>query len=416
MSGTVYQRTDCRVCGNKELDPVFSLLPSPIGDAYVLSEHRNLHQPTYLLDWCICHNCGLVQLVNVIDPSLLYDSYIYVTANSPGLDAHFLNYAREVSAKCQLNDGALVLDIGSNDGTLLKQFKLLGKSVVGVDPATNIAAAATACGINTVSGFFSPALAKNIVTEYGHPDLITANNVFANIDDLWSWVEGIEVLLGPKGIFTFESFYLADVLNNLVFDFLYHEHLSAFSAKPVKHLFARFGLELIAIQKIPTKGGSLRYFVQRAGGPLNDDGSVARTLLEEEVGGVYQKSTYDKFSFRVNSLKKPTLDLLSTAKRDGKVIAGFGASVTATTLIYHFELGPYLDFLVDDNPVKQGRYSPGLHLPVYSAESLVDKSPDIIIILAWRFAEQIMNSYKAYIDKGGVFLIPVPEFKLVSNA
>jgi hypothetical protein len=213
----------------------------------------------------------------------------------------------------------------------------------------------------------------------------------------------------------FESYYLADLVQNMVFDFIYHEHLSAFSVKPVQALFNRFDLELVSVQRVPTKGGSLRYFVQRRDGPLANDGSVAEMRIHEDKMGLYQKKTYSAFAENINGLKKATGKFLAQARQEGKTIAGFGASITGTTLIYHFEIGGYLEYLVDDNSAKQGRYSPGLHLPVLSSQALYERKPDIVVVLAWRYAEPFIKKNQAFLENGGCFVIPVPEFKVVAH-
>jgi hypothetical protein len=392
---------------------VFQLEPSPIGDAYVTADKRDVPQPSYPIDLFMCRRCGLAQLIDVIDPNILYGDYIYVTASSLGLAEHFGGYAETVITRAKLAPGSLVVDLGSNDGTLLKQFKARGMNVLGVEPASHIAAQATVEGVRTIDKFFTPKVANQMVADFGHAKVITANNVFANIDDLKTWVDGIDELLAEDGVFVCESYYLADVLQNCVFDFIYHEHLSAFSVRPIQALFERAGLELAAVQRVPTKGGSLRYFVQRPGGPIENDDSVGELLAFENRIGLYRKETYSSFADKVNELRDKTRSLLAKLKSDGKSIAGFGASITGTTLIYHFGIGEFLDFLADDNPAKQGRFSPGLHLPVLPSSSLYERRPDFVVVLAWRFEHAIVPKNKAYLEQGGHFIVPVPELKVV---
>ena len=413
MANVIHRRSDCRACGSRDLELVFSLKPSPIGDAYVTQERVNVPQPSYPIDLHMCRRCGFAQILDVIDPEILYGEYIYVTASSVGLPEHFISYADSVISRCKLKPGSLVVDVGSNDGTLLKCFQKQGMKVLGVEPASHIAAQATAAGVRTLDKFFSPALAKEIIAEQGNAHVITSNNVFANIDDLATWVSAVNVLLASDGVYVFESFYLADVVRNMVFDFIYHEHLSAFSVKPIKMLFESAGLELAAVQHVPTKGGSLRYFVQRPGGPLANDGSVAEFLALEEGMGLYKKETYVAFAEKINRLKEKTREFLIQARKEGKSVVGFGASITGTTLIYHFEIGEYLDYLVDDNLAKQGRYSPGLHLPVFPTTMLSERKPDYVLVLAWRFAEIFIEKNIDYIKNGGCIVIPVPEFRIV---
>ena len=415
MNNVIHRRSTCRGCLGHDLTMILSLKPSPIGDAYVTSEEINVEQPSYPIDLFMCKACGLAQLLDVIDPDVLYGEYIYVTASSTGLSDHFKNYADSVLKRCKLKKDSLVVDLGSNDGTLLSYFKQQGMKVLGVEPASHIAAQATSDGVMTIDDFFSPGLAKKMVSKYGHAKLISANNVFANIDDLMSWVAAVDDLLDIDGVFVFESYYLLDVVQNKVFDFIYHEHLSSFSVRPIKSLFERFGLELVAVERVATKGGSLRYFVQRSNGPLTNDGSVVKMLeLEDEIG-LYRTETFLAYAEKINAVKAQTNIFLEKVKNEGKSVAGYGASITGTTMIYHFEIGDYLDYLIDDNPAKQRRFSPGIHLPVYSSSALYDRKPDYVIILAWRFSRAIINKNKSYIDGGGKFIIPLPEFNLINR-
>jgi hypothetical protein len=219
----------------------------------------------------------------------------------------------------------------------------------------------------------------------------------------------------PDGVFVFESFYLADVIENMVFDFIYHEHLSAFSVAPVQRFFQRMGMQLIDVQRIPTKGGSLRYTIQLAGGPRAVSPSVASMLKFEDCFRLYHPETYKSFLTKIDGFKQLILANLKKLKNEGKKIAGYGASITGTTLIYHFEIGEYLDYLIDDNPAKQGRFSPGLHIPVYPSQIISERNPDYVIILAWRFAKAIMQKNNKYLEHGGKFIVPLPEFKIIDK-
>jgi SAM-dependent methyltransferase len=415
MKSKINRRTTCRMCGSSDLTLVYQLAPTPIGDAYVTAEQLDLPQEKYPIDMFLCHNCGLVQLLDIIEPEVLYGNYIYMSSSSPEMQAHFPKYADEVIERIKPVPEALVVDIGSNDGSLLRHFKKAGLRVLGVEPASEIARTATANGVKTIPGFFTPVLALRIRQEYGPASIITANNVFANIDDLYSLTEGIKSLLAPEGVFIFESFYLADVIENKVFDFIYHEHLSAFSVAPVQSFFQHMGMQLIHVQRIPTKGGSLRYTVQLATGSRGVSPSVESMLDFEERIGLYISEKYKEFLMEIGRLKHITLTNLKKLKSDGHSIAGYGASITGTTLIYHFNIGEYLDYLIDDNPAKQGRFSPGLHIPVYDPKLLYERKPDYVVILAWRFAEQIMRKQQEFLNQGGIFIIPLPEFRIVEH-
>lgn len=229
---SVYRRKTCRGCGSESLELVFALKPSPIGDAYVPQEKIDEEQKQFPIDLFMCKDCGLAQLSDVIDPDVLYGDYIYVTSSSMGLSQHFDEYAGKVIDRVGLSEGDQVVDLGSNDGTLLGSFKRKGLKVLGVEPAGHIASIANESGIPTLSAYFNRGQAREIADRYGKADVITANNVFANIDDLDSWVQGVGLLLADNGVFVFESYYLADLVRNMVFDFIYHEHLTSFSGSP----------------------------------------------------------------------------------------------------------------------------------------------------------------------------------------
>lgn len=416
MEPKIHRRTTCRMCGSTNLTLVYPLAPSPIGDAYVTADQLNTSQELFPIDMFLCRDCGLAQLLDVISPDILYGNYIYTTSSSSEMQEHFPRYAQQVVDKIRPVPDTLVVDIGSNDGTLLQEFKKYGLRVIGVEPASEIAHKATENGVKTFSDFFTPGLARQIRQEYGPAGIITANNVFANVDDLFTLTEGIRDLLAPNGVFVFESFYLADVIENKVFDFVYHEHISAFSVLPVQRFFQKMGMQLIDVQRIPTKGGSIRYTVQLLGGPREISSAVASLLQFEDNFGLYRPETYETFLAQIDELKKSSVACLKKAKEEGKTIAGYGASVTGTTLIYHFDIGEFLDFLVDDNPAKQGRFSPGLHIPVYSSTELYSRKPDYVMILAWRYADQILKKHQDFLKAGGKFIIPVPKFQIIEKS
>lgn len=417
MKDVIVKQSTCRGCKSTALTKVFSLQPTPIGDEYVEGYKLSVEQPLYPIDLYICQSCSLAQLVDVVQPESIYADYIYLTESSTDLSPHFREYAQKVSDKIGLAQGALVVDVGSNDGTLLRCFQSLGYKVAGVEPSGKIAALANSRGQKTYNSYLDSNAATQIVAEQGKADLITSNNVFANVDDLHSWIKAIDVLLAENGVYVFESFYLLDVVRNFVFDFIYHEHLTAFSVKPVVSLFEKFGLQVRSIDWVPTKGGSLRYYITRPGNKLFEgDTSVADFLKQEEDARLYDPATYEKFHNDIMALKAESLKCLDDIKQQGKSIAAFGASITGTTLIYHFELQKYFPYLIDDNVAKQGTFSPGLHLPVYTRNAMRDLKPDYVYILAWRFADKIIANNKAYLEAGGKFIVPIPAFKIVDRA
>jgi SAM-dependent methyltransferase len=408
------RRDDCRLCGAQAWTRVLSLTPTPPANAFVPRAALGRAQPTFPLDVWFCGACGHVQLRDVVDPVLLFADYPYVSGTSPVFVRHFADYAAAVVGRFGLEGGDLVVDIGSNDGTLLAAFKGHGLDVLGIDPAAKIAAAATAAGIETWAGFFSGSLARRIVGERGPARAVTANNVFAHIDDLGGIADAVRALLAPDGVFVFEVSYLRDVYERTLFDTIYHEHLAYHSVAPLTGFFARHDLALFAVERSPSHGGSLRGYVQRRGGPRAADGSVAALVAEERAIGLDRAATLVGFAARIDAIGRELKALIARLKRDGKRLAGYGAPAKATTLMYHFGLGPAeIEFIVDDSPLKQGLYSPGLHVPVVPAAALAARRPDYLVVLAWNFAEPIIAKCRAYAEAGGRFIVPLPTVRVV---
>ncbi len=416
MNHAHHKRSTCRLCGHGELDLVLPLQPSAIADAFVPGEKLGEPQAVYPLDLYLCRACGHAQLLDVLDPRVLFSNYIYETSVSASLKEHFRQYADTVAARQQLSPGALVIDIGSNDGTLLRFFKEKGFAVLGIDPAENIARKATAGGIETLPAFFDSQTARTLRRERGPAAIVTANNVFAHSDAIADMADGIRELLAPDGVFVFEVSYLLDMVRHLVFDWIYHEHLCYHSIRPLAEFFRRHGLELIDVERVATKGGSIRCTVQKAGGPKAIAPVVAQMIAEEKATGLHTREFFDAFFARIEVEKRKLLAVLDEAKARGLTIAGYGASATTTTLMYHFELGPYLEMLFDDDKLRHHLYSPGHHLPVLPGEALEEKRPDVVVVLAWRYAAPIAAKHEAHLKAGGRFLVPLPELREISAA
>lgn len=413
MSADVYRRDTCRLCGGKDLELVLRLTPTPPADDYVPAERLHKVQETYPLDLFLCHECAHAQLLDVVPPEALFGNYIYLTASSPGLVEHFRRYAEQVLTRVGPPKGSLVVDVGSNDGVLLKFFQEGGMRVLGIDPAREIARKATDSGIETLPAFFTSELAHRIKTERGPAAIITANNVFAHADNLADVTEGIRDLLAPSGVFVFEVSYLVDLIQGMVFDYIYHEHLCYHSVKPLDKFFRRHAMELIHVERISTKGGSLRGTAQLAGGPRQVSPSVARLITLEEDLGLHHSEYFKLFATKIDSLKAELGSLLIDLRAEEKTIAGYGASATVTTLTYQFDLGDVMSFIVDDNPSRQGLFSPGFHIPVVAPQALYERKPDYVIILAWRFSDLILKKHQAFLAQGGHFIVPLPKVEVL---
>lgn len=410
MTEDCRRRDTCRLCGGRALNLVLQLTPTPPANAFVGEAAKTAAQACFPLDVYFCDDCAHVQLLDVVDPRLLFENYVYVSGTSPVFVRHFDDYADAVVRRFGTGPGSLVVDVGSNDGTLLKAFKARGMKVLGVDPARDIAARASAAGIETVADFFTPALAADIRRRHGPAALVTANNVFAHADDLAGLRDGVKALIEPDGVFVFEVSYLLDVVEKTLFDTIYHEHLAYHSVKPLKPFFAAGGMAMIAAERVASHGGSLRGMAGIAGGPHAPDGSVESLVGLEEKAGLDRAGTLRAFGERIDGLGRELKRLIAGIKADGKSIAGFGAPAKATTLMHHFGIGPNaIDFIVDDSPLKQGLYTPGLHVPVLPPDALYRRRPDYAIILAWNFAAAIMAKHSAFRQAGGRFIVPLPK-------
>ncbi len=414
--GFFYKKESCRVCGSNNIKEAMKLTPTPPGNNFLSEKDLGLTEETYPLDLYFCEDCHHIQLGHVVEPEFLFqNNYSYVSSTSGVFVEHLSDYADTICDRANLSEKSFVIDIGSNDGTCLNFFKKRNIKVLGVDPAEEVSKIANRNGINTLNEFFNKSLASKIKEQYGEADLITSHNACAHIDDLRGVIDGIDILMGQDSIFVMEVGYFLDVFQNKWFDTIYHEHVDFHTVAPLKKLFEPYGMEIFDVERISPQGGSIRVMVQRKKGKFLIEKNVEDLINLESLIGLDRLETLKLFEKEINSIKIKFKNLLTDLKTSGKSIAAYGAPTKATTLSYHFEIGvDDVNFIVDDNPLKQGLYSPGKHIPVLDSSSLYEMKPDILIILAWNFAEDIMRKHKKYGDEIGTFLIPMPIPKLVN--
>jgi len=410
-----YLRESCRMCGEGSLTKAMSLTPTPPGNDFLTKEELGRDEPVYPLDLYFCEACHHIQLGHVVDPKILYQkNYSYVSATSAYFVNHLKHYAKDMVERFDLKPGDLAVDIGSNDGTCLSFFKDKGMKVVGVDPATEIARKATENGIDTIADFFGYKLAVELRKKYGTAKYITSHNACAHIDNLFDVVKGVEHWLDADGVFVLEVGYFVDVYSNTWFDTVYHEHVDYHTVAPFEQLFNRVGMELISVERISPQGGSIRVMAQKKGGIIKRDDSVDELIALEAKLGLNKAETLHKLNHKISQVRDKLHNLIHSLKADGKSIAGFGAPTKATTLMAHFGLdATVLDFIVDDNPLKQGLFTPITHIPVLSSDALYKMKPDYVLILAWNFAEPIMQMHKKYSEQVGQFILPMPNPEIV---
>lgn len=405
-------RTGCRVCGSEKLHKFLSLGPTPLANSFLRENQLSEEELYYPLDVYFCSNCYLVQLLDVVSPEVMFKDYAYVTGASKPMESHFFEFAEDVVRTSRICENSLVVDIGSNDGTLLQGFSKFGMRTLGVEPASNIARLAEAKGIPTVNDLFDEECALKIRRDFGKADVITGTNVFAHMDDLEDILRGINHLLSEFGTFVVEVPHLLNLLNNLEFDTIYHEHLSYFALYPMVYLFRKFGLEVVDVKQSPVHGGSIRVFVQRA--PKKQSQNVIRLLVIERDAKLDSVETYMNFARRVASLKGNLLKLLKTLKKEGARITGYGATAKGNTLLNYCRIGmDILDYISDTTPFKQGCYTPGMHIPVVPEEKFHEEPPDYALLLAWNYADVILRKEIEYSRRGGKFILPIPEPKVV---
>jgi len=405
--------TSCRLCGSSRIAIVFQLNPTPPGDRFVSKENLRVSQDVYPLDLALCQRCGYVHLPYILNPEISYPDYIYVTKITLGLSNQYQKYADRILGLVQAVKGWLVVDLGSNDGTMLEAFKRRGMKVLGVEPARAIAKAANEAGIPTIVDFFTDDVAEGIVREQGKVSIVTANYTYANIDDVTSFTKNVAKILAPGGVFVVQTGYHPEQMKINMFDYIYHEHFSYFTVRVMGEFFAKCGLELFDVEKSPARGGSIWTVAQLVGGKRCISPSVNEMIREEEADGMEKSETYTRFAEEINRRKADVLRLVRKLQAEGKRIVGYGASHSTTTLTYHFELGEYLEYIVDDNHLKHGMYSPGYHLPVYPARKLYEDKPDYVIVLAWQYQNPIVGNNQQFLEQGGHFIVPLPDLKVI---
>jgi hypothetical protein len=330
--------------------------------------------------------------------------------------AHFRAYADEIVNRFIESPQDLVLEIGSNDGCLLRAFQKLRVRALGIEPAANLATIANAAGIATVNDFFCERTAKETREREGAAKVIIGNNVLAHIGDLHDYAVGLDALLRPDGIAVFEVPYLIDLLRKDEFDTIYHEHLSYFALRPLQRLFASHGMRIFDVKRLPVHGGSIRVYVSRIGSGLEALPSVESLLLLEESEKLDSLGTYQAFADRVDRMRVEITALLRGLKASGRRIAGYGAPAKGNTLLNHFQIGADLiDFIVDRSPYKHGMYTPGMRIRVVAVERLLDEQPDYVLLLAWNFVEEVLEQQSEYLNRGGKFIVPIPQPRIIAG-
>lgn len=404
----------CRACNSSDLAQFLDLGFTPPADRFLRREQLAEPETHYPLTVNLCQCCGFVQLGQVVSPEVLYrQDYPYESSITRSGQAHWNEFAKTVVERFGLGANDLAVDIGSNVGVLLSAFRANGTRILGVDPASNIVRIAERNGVETLNEFFSQSVAADIRKTKGPASVITGTNVFAHVDDLAGFMRAVDHLLNERGVFIFEAPYFVNLVGQLEYDTIYHEHLSYLSLRPLVPFFRKFGMEVFDVEQRDIHGGSFRVYVARAGQHAVTE-EVQHLLDLEKQTGVHSLDTLNVFSQRVAQNRRDLMNLLHTLKQQGKTVAVVSAPAKGMTLLNYCRLGTEtLDFATEKSTLKIGRFTPGTHLPVVPDAELMTRKPDYVLLLAWNFAKEIIRNLNDYREAGGKFIIPIPNLKVL---
>jgi novobiocin biosynthesis protein NovU/D-mycarose 3-C-methyltransferase len=410
----IHKRTHCRTCGSTNLKLILDLGQTALVNDFLKPEDVADYKISLPLRVVLCPDCSLVQLADTVDPQILYSHYAYVTSTSRTMDSHLNKMMTHLLTTARLGAGSKVLEIASNTGVFLKKFQEQGCEVLGIEPAENIADVALATAIPTRKEFFNAQTAKKLRAEWGTADLILGRHVFAHIDDLRDLIAGLETVSHEETLIAFEVPYVVDFFENTEYDTIYHEHLSYISIAAVKALVKDSAFVLSRVDHYPIHGGSILFHLRHRSSKAVEHPSVAQALEKEKQLRLADPATWADFARRVAHIRTELPALLRRLKGQGKRIIGYGASAKGNTLLNTCGLGTKeLDYIIDNTPFKQNKIAPGSWLPVRPPECLLADQPDYALLLAWNFAPEIIKREKEYQERGGRFIVPIPEPKIV---
>jgi len=406
--------SDCRFCDTQLRLTFADLATSPLANSFLNEEQLQQGETFYPLHAYVCEKCFLVQLQAYVTPDHIFSEYAYFSSYSTSWVEHARTYCHMIKDRLKLGPRSLVVELASNDGYLLQHFLPLGVPVLGIEPAANVADVARRRNVPSLVEFFGTALAERLVAEGKRADLIIGNNVLAQVPDLNDFVAGMKLLLAPEGVVTLEFPHLQRLIAENQFDTIYHEHFSYFSFVTTDRLAETHGLKIIDVEMLKTHGGSLRVYLAHAASSHTPSPRVGELLDREIESGFLEIETYARFSEQVRRTKRNLLSFLIACKEQGKRICAYGAPGKGNTLLNYCGIGPdFIDFTVDRNPYKHGRFTPGMHIPIKPVEAIDEARPDYVLVLPWNLKDEIVHQMRHIGDWGGRFIIPIPEVHVI---
>jgi SAM-dependent methyltransferase len=407
----------CRGCGTPLRLTVVDLGKSPLCESFLAADRLEAMEPFFPLHVRVCERCWLAQLPSFVPPEEIFEEYAYFSAYSDSWVEHARAYVGMITDRLALSSQSLVIELASNDGYLLQHFLPLGIPVLGVDPAANVAQAAEERGVPTLVEFFGVELATRLAAEGKRADLVVGNNVLAQVPDLDDFVRGVEIVLAQGGTATFEFPHLARLLEGIQYDTIYHEHFSYFSLFSVLETFGARGLTIVDVEELPSHGGSLRIYASRTSEGPRVAPAVAELLAREQAEGLHDGARYERFSAEVESSKRALLELLIGWRAEGKHVVGYGAPGKGNTLLNYCGIrGDLIDYIVDRNPYKHGRFTPGTQIPIFPPERIAETRPDAIVILPWNLAREISGQLAHTKEWGAKLAVPIPRATVLDPA
>ena len=408
----------CLICKSNNLKEFLNLGETALANNFLSkSELENNSEDFFPLRVSYCGDCYHVQLLDLVNPKLMFDNYLYISSASKTLVNHLKSLAKKINNEISPSSKDIILDVGSNDGSLLNEFYNIDNSfnLIGIEPAKNLVKSEQNKKFKCINNYLIPDVAEKIVSKFGKVKIITSTNSFPHIHDLHEFIKSIQIMMSKDSVFIIEAHYLIDLINENAFDTIYHEHVSYWSVLAIKNLLSKFDLEIFNVERLPIHHGQIRVWIKKKNSDrFRIKKELDKILQLEEKFGLNKSLTFTNFEKKIKKNKIKFTTILNNLLNEGKSIVGYGAPAKGNTLLTYFKIDKsMIKFISDKNKLKQNKFSPGQHIPIFSERKILDENPDYVMILAWNFADEIIDQLQDYRKQGGKFIIPIPEFKII---